>query len=285
MLEDQIERQLAQFAAYLPPEQRKQQKEAMVKRFASAQARLQMLNQFVAREVLYRQAREAKLAEEPTTRALLTEAEKMILAQRAMERELADQIKITPTDLQTYYEAHKKDYVQPERAQISHILLKDQKAADAALRSLKEGAKFDDLAKRLSQDEATKAKGGEVEGWVDRGSYIPGIGMSDEATATIFSTEAGKVADKPVKTDKGFHIILVRQREAERQKSLDEVGQQVYRALRSAKEREVQQNLLERLKEKYDVVIHHARFEEKKPEAPEPDTATPPAKKDEKKAK
>jgi len=287
MIEQQIERQLEQFAAYLPPEQRRQQKEAMLKRFSSPQARVQMLQQFVAQELLYRKAREAKLADEPATRELLAQAEKMILAQRAMERELADQIKITRTDIQSYYEAHKKDYVQPERAQVSHILVKNEKAAAAALKSLKGGADFADLAKRLSQDESTKAKGGAIDGWVDRGSYIPGVGTSDDATAAVFATEAGKVADRPVKTDKGYHLLLVRRREPERQKSFGEVAQQVHRALRGAKEREVQHGLLERLKHQYDVVIHHAQFEEKQPEAPKPGTATSPTtkKRDDPKAK
>ena len=285
MVEEQVERQLAQFAAHLPPEQLNKQKEAMLRRFATPQARLQMLQQFIGQELLYREAREARLADDPATRALLRDVEKSILAQKAMERELADKIKITPTDVQTYYEAHKKDYVQPERAQISHILVKDERAAKAALRSLKEGAKFGELAKQLSQDEATKAKGGEVAGWVGKGSPIPGIGSSDEATAAIFTTEAGKVADKAVKTDKGFHIIKVRTREPERQKAFDEVQQDAHRALRSRKEREVQQNLIERLKGKHDVVIHHAQLEDKKPEAKKPDTVTGPVKKDDEKAK
>jgi peptidyl-prolyl cis-trans isomerase C len=278
MIEEQIERQLAQFAAALPPDQRRQQKEAMLQRLASAQAREQLLHQFITRELLYRQAREAKLAEDPGVRDLLADAEKSILAQQAMERELGDKIRITESDLRTYYAAHQKEYAQPERAQISHLLAPDEKSADAALKRLRDGAAFDALAKELSADAATKEKGGAIDGWVEKGAPIPGVGSSPDAAAAVFATEAGKTADKVVKSDKGFHVIHVRQREPERQKPFDEVRQDVYRALRSAKERDVQHDLFERLKARHAVVIHPAATSGDKPATPKPD-APPGAKK------
>ncbi|MEW6359536.1 MAG: peptidyl-prolyl cis-trans isomerase [Planctomycetota bacterium] len=269
-IEEMIERQLARFAAYMPEDQRNKQKEALLKRFASAKERLQMLNQYVVEEILYRKARANKLADDPPTRSLLQDAERGILAQRVIEKEFADQIRITAGDLKTYYEAHKKEYMQPERAQISHILVKDQKAAEDALKKLKEGKDFAAVARELSQDNATKEKGGDIAGWLERNSSIPGIGDSTEATAAIFKTEAGKVIDKPIKTDKGFHIILVRARESERQMPFDEVEAEVYRSLRGQKEREVQEQLFEELKRQYNVVIHFSKFQDKTPEAQKP---------------
>ena len=46
-------------------------------------------------------------------------------------------------------------------------------------------------------------------------------------------------------------------------KTFDEVKNDVYVALRSHKEREVQQQLFTELKEQYDVVMHHSAFREK----------------------
>jgi len=260
MIEEEIGRQLSQFASYLPPQERNNQKEAMLRRFSSPSERLRMLNQFVMEELLYRKARESKLAENPEMQADLRNIEKRFLAQKALEAELADKIKITRGDLETYYEAHKRDYVRPERAQISHILLKDEKSANEVLDSLKAGAKFEELARKLSQDEQTKEAGGQINGWVEKGSHIPGIGYSDEATAAIFSTDAGKVSDKIVETSKGFHVIEVRAREPERQKTFEEVRPEVFRALRMRKETEVQEALLEELKERYHVVVHQSKF-------------------------
>jgi len=278
MLEEQIDQQLTRFAAFMPPEERRKQKEAMLQRFASAEQRKRMLEQFIAGELLYRKAREAKLADDEAVRALLHETEKQVLAQQALARELADQIKITAVDLENHYNATKAKYVQPARARIRHILVKDDAAAAAARARLTKGEAFADVAKALSTDEATKAKGGEVSGWVDKGGYIPGIGTSDDATAAIFTTEAGKVAEKNVKTDKGLHIIQVAERQPERQKSFDEVRPEVFRDLRGRKEAEVQQRLLDELKDRYNVVIHTSVLDKK----PEGGDGEPPAKKDDK---
>jgi len=262
MIEEEIDQQLAQLGPLLPPEEQKRQKEAMLKQFSSAPQRLAMLNQMLAEELLYRKARESKLADSPETQALLRNLEKKVLAQQALEAELADKVKIMPGDLETYYEAHKSEYVQPEQAQISHILLEDEAEANEILDKLKAGEDFEKAAKEHSHDEATKESGGRIDGWVEKGSFIPGIGRSDEAAAAIFATEAGHLVDQPVKTDQGFHLIKVRQRRPERQKTLDEVRAEVARSLRARKERDVQEALMAQLRERYDVVIHHSRFAE-----------------------
>ena len=93
-----------------------------------------------------------------------------------------------------------------------------------------------------------------------KGRPIPGIGTVPEFTEAVFNLAAGRVASEPVKTDKGFHVILVRERTPERQRPLEEVQQQVFQELRSMKEREVEQQLMNRLRDEYNVVIHHSRF-------------------------
>lgn len=259
-IEAQVDRQMAQFAAYYPPEELNKQKENFLKRLSSGSERLRMLNQLVAEELLYRRARESKLAEDPGTQSVLKDAERKILAQKLVEKELASQIKITPGDVETYYEANKTQYVQPERAKVAVIVVKDQAAADKVLAALKAGQAFDALAKEHSLDEATKAKGGQVEGYVDRTTGVPGVGRSDELMAAIFATAAGKVAEKAVKTEKGFLVVQVTAREPERQKAFDEVRNEAYQALRRRKESEVQQNLLTELKNQYNVVIYNNKF-------------------------
>jgi len=266
MIEEQVTRQLDQLAALLPPEERTKQKEAMLQRFSSSEQRLAMLQQFLAEELLYRRARHLKLAENVKTRDLLKELERKVLAQQALEAELAEKIKITPGDVETYFQAHKSEYVQPEQAQISHILTEDEKVAQELLEKLKSGVGFAALAKEHSQDEATRNDGGKAGDWFEKGSYVPSIGYSEDATAAIFSTDAGKVVDRPIKSDKGFHIIEVRGRQPQRQKSLDEVRPEVFRALRSRKEREIREALLAELRQRYDVVIHHGKFTQRQEE-------------------
>jgi parvulin-like peptidyl-prolyl isomerase len=259
-VELQIDRQLSQYASFAPPEELKKQKENLLKRLSSSSERIRLLNQYIAEELLYRRAREARLGEDPVTRALLKDMERKILAQKVLEKTLADQIKITSGDLQTYYDANKKQYVQPERAKIGFILVRTQDGAEKVLARLKAGEKFEAVARELTLDETTKEKGGQIDEWIEKNSPVPGIGRSDELTGLIFATESGKLAGKAVKTDKGFVVVKIQAREAERQKAFEEVRNEVFQALRSRKEGEVQQALLEELKKHFNVVIYSDKF-------------------------
>lgn len=267
-IEDQIERQLAQLKAFMAEDRIKSQKEALLKRLSNAQERRRFLSQIVLEEILYRKAREDKLGEDPDVRAILRDAERSILAQQVLEKEMAGQIKITPGDLQTYYEAHKPEYVEPEQVQISHILTKDRETADTLLKRLDQGEKFADLAKEYSLDDTTRDRAGEIDGWIRKGESIPGMGESEEVIKAVFDTGAGEFSKQTIQSDKGFHIIKVRGRKAEHQRTFDDVRSEVYRALRSQKESEVQQTLLSQLKERYNVVIHASRFQAKPSEDP-----------------
>ncbi len=261
-IEEQIERQLAMMAPFMTEEDRNARKDMMLKQLSSEQARRQALNQIVLEEILYRKAREDKLTEDPTVRAIIRGAERSILAQQVLEREYAEQIKILPVDLETYYQAHKQDFREPEQALISHILLEDRAAAQKALARLREGADFAELAERLSRDPKTKDKGGEIETWVKKGAVIPEIKVPAESLEAVFLTEAGRVLDEPLESNQGFHLIKVRERRPERQQDFEEVRADVYRALRSRKESEVSEKLVTELKERYNVVIHTSNLQD-----------------------
>jgi foldase protein PrsA len=188
--------------------------------------------------------------------------ERSLLAGKVMEKEFADEIKITSGDLETYYGAHEEEYVQPERASVAHILVENQQEARVVRKRLEKGEDFSALAAERSKDALTREKGGELAEWIEKGevSDIPGLVGSETAVKAIFSTDQGHLVKDNVQTEKGIHIIKVLKREAERQKTFDEVKNEVALALRSQKEREVQQDLFARLKEQYNVVIHQSAF-------------------------
>jgi parvulin-like peptidyl-prolyl isomerase len=261
-IERLIETQISQYASYLPKEEADKRKEEMLKEYSTDRQRQIFLSQYIAEEILYRKARESGLMNDPDVRATLKDMERSMLAGKVMEKEFSDEIKITSGDLETYYDAHKEAYVQPDRASIAHILVEHPQDAKDVRKRLEKGEDFAALAMELSKDALTREKGGKLTGWIEKGktSDIAGLGKSDTAIEAIFSTNEGQLVKEDVKTEKGIHIIKVLKREAERQKSFDEVKNEVALALRSRKEREVQQELFARLKEEYDVVIHQSAF-------------------------
>jgi len=133
---------------------------------------------------------------------------------------------INDDTLRAYYNQHVDEYKVENRVHVEHILFKTigktdaetaeirQKAEDV-LKQAKHGANFEDLAKKYSEDDATKPKGGDL-GWIVDGQTVP------EFQQAAFSVPKGQISDL-VKTQYGFHIIKVLDRETAHTKSFEEV--------------------------------------------------------------
>jgi len=256
IIERAIDNQLAPMRAFMTVDQLNEQKKKILEQYKSPSAKQQFLQSWLTQEVLYRQALEEKLSEEPEVKSVIQDLVRSALSQQLMNKELADKINITKTDLQTYYTANQDKFVEPAGARISHILVDDRQRADNLIKRLKNDEDFGKLAKEFSIDKSTRENGGKIDTDVRKGSYIPVIGESEELNKKIFATDAGGVLTGPIKTDKGWEIVKVREKHAERQKSFDEVRQQVITALLSQKRQDVQRELIKQLMDKYNVIVH-----------------------------
>ncbi len=85
---------------------------------------------------------------------------------------------------------------------VSHILLKTQAEADAALKLIQAGQKFADVAKLRSTDTGSAPQGGAL------GCLTPNEFVSEFQDAA--ATAPLGVVTAPVKTQFGYHLILVR---------------------------------------------------------------------------
>ena len=114
----------------------------------------------------------------------------------------------------------------PEQARSRHILIKVAAGADAKtdaaakakaegiLKQIQGGANFADLAKKYSDDPGSKDKGGEL-GFAQRGRMVP------EFDNAIFTQKIGDT--KIVKSQFGYHIVQVEERQTAHTQQLNEV--------------------------------------------------------------
>jgi len=256
IIESTIDNQLEPMAAFMTGEQLNQQKKKMLEQYKGREAKQQFLQGWLAQEILYRQALEEGLGEKEEIKKIIEEMNRGVLSQQLMNRELADKIHITETDLQTYYEANKGEYVEPAKAKISHILVDDEGQAVDLIKRIRNGEDFGEIAKKFTKDESTKEAGGKIDTDVTQGTYVPVIGESKELNDKIFSAEAPVLLDSPIKTEKGWEIVKIEEKTAERQKSYDEVRQQVMYSLTNQKRQDVQQEYIKQMMDKYNVIIH-----------------------------
>ncbi len=87
------------------------------------------------------------------------------------------------------------------------------------LKEVKKGGKFEDLAKKYSEDTQTKDKGGDL-GWIIQGQTVPAFEKA------AFETPKGETSGV-VKTEYGFHIIKVLDKETAHTIPLDQVKPQL----------------------------------------------------------
>jgi hypothetical protein len=262
MIEQQIEDQMARYAAFLKPEQVNERKKELFKMYTEPQSRQKFLEMWIGQEVLYREAMATGLADKPDVKRAMQNMAKSVVAEQAMNREVASKVSITETDARTWYEAHKSEYVDPAVARISHILAGDEAAAKEAIEKAKGGADFATLAREYSKDAETKDKGGLIDVDVARGDYLPVIGKYRDLNAAIFAMKEPGLIPDAVKTDKGWEVVRVDKLTPERQKSFDESGDAIYQRLRSEKTRDIQQAYIKELMDKFNVVLHTSAFGE-----------------------
>jgi peptidyl-prolyl cis-trans isomerase D len=128
--------------------------------------------------------------------------------------------------LRAYYNSHIDEYKVENRVHVEHILFKTvgktdaeiaeiRQNAEGVLKKAKSGANFEDLAKKFSEDDGTKPKGGDL-GWIVEGQTVP------EFQQAAFTLPKGSISDL-VKTQYGFHIIKVLDHEQAHTKSFEEV--------------------------------------------------------------
>jgi peptidyl-prolyl cis-trans isomerase D len=136
-------------------------------------------------------------------------------------------VQISEDDYKRAYQQRQDQFREPEQADVRHILVKTKEEADKIKKDLDAGAKFDELAKKYSQDPGSKDKGGLYTG-VTRGQMVP------EFDKAAFTLPIGKVSD-PVKTDFGFHVIRVDARREARVKPLSEVKPELEQVIKAEK--------------------------------------------------
>jgi peptidyl-prolyl cis-trans isomerase D len=154
---------------------------------------------------------------------------KYLLVDRDQTR---SRIIVTPQDIESFYNSNAQQFQTPEQVRASHILLKTEGKDEAAVRKQAEdilkqakapGADFAALAKKYSEDDGSKANGGDLD-YFTKGRMVP------EFEQAAFALQPGQISDL-VKSQFGFHIIKVVDKKPAATRTLDEARTQIQETL------------------------------------------------------
>lgn len=226
--------------------------------FNTDYGRQRILNELVNKELFYLWAEDNGIADRDDFKSDMENIRKNLMSNYAMKETMKD-INVSEGEVSSYFEEHKAEYVEPEQVKASHILVESEDQAIEIL-ALLEGKKmtFQEAASEYSKC-PSKEKGGEL-GFFGKGQMVKNF---EEAA---FALEAGNMSE-PVKTEYGWHIILVDEKKPEKQKELSEVSEEINEKLLNEKQMKKYNETLEALKNRHPVEMMEEETEEKTEES------------------
>lgn len=165
--------------------------------------------------LIAKQASAKGLDKAPEVASNLEMARQSILA-NAFVKDYIKTATVTDEALNAEYEAFKSKNGSNEY-KARHILVKTEAEAKDIIVKLKKDLKsFEGLAKTKSLDPGSKGNGGDL-GWFNPSGMVPEFG------AAVAKLEKGKFTDEPVKTQFGYHVIVLDDARSTPVPSLEEV--------------------------------------------------------------
>ena len=206
----------------------------------------QFVENIILNDLLFTEAEKAGFAKDPEIEKQVDDMRKRLVVQRLM-REYQKPPTISDDEAKKYYDDNPSLFSSTQ-IKASHILVKDEDAAKKLHAELvADKSKFADRAKELSIDKTSGAKGGDL-GKFGQGRMVP------EFERTAFSLKAGELS-QPIKTQYGWHIILVSEREEGERKPFDQVKEQIKSTLRNKAIQDQQEKRYADLKQGANVKI------------------------------
>lgn len=211
--------------------------------FMSEEGKKQMIQQLVTWELMYDFALENNLDKKEEYLTQLEEAKKGILSQMVINDVLSN-VSVDEKEIEEYYNANKERFSEGEQVSARHILVDSEEKANEIVDAINKGMSFEEAAKTYSTC-PSKEQGGSL-GHFGRGMMVP------EFEEAAFSLAQG-VLSKPVKTQFGYHVIIVDHKHEAGVKPLSEVKSQVSQMLVQEKQNKTYMNFVEGLQSKYKV--------------------------------
>lgn len=192
-----------------------------------------LLENLLIHKTLAEQARKAGIDSEPMMKKRLEFAADKLLSQAQIDRSVASlKLPNFAARARELYKINTEQYTLPAKVHASHILVDSKSRTDeeALKRILEvrtkalEGKPFDALAQEYSDDPSAKENNGDL-GFFEAGRMVKPF--SDAA----FAMDAPGKISEPVKTNFGYHIIRLHEKQARKLRPFDEVKEEIVKGL------------------------------------------------------
>lgn len=254
-------------------------------RYATLERKKEFLDNLVRFEVLAKEAERQGLDKDPDVQLTL----RKVMVQKLVQKSFGDQEaagKLPDSETREYYEKHKDEYVKPVRLRVYQILVKapasgperakKQEAARKLLAQVRAEEKknqlaFVGLARDRSEDESTKALGGDLN-FRSRDELEKSHGKA--AADAVFALKDGETSGL-VESPQGFHVFKVAGRQEAVDRPYDSVKVQISQKLYRERKTKEFDEFVKKLRDEAAVKVIDAELEKVVVAGAQPGTPAP----------
>lgn len=207
--------------------------------------RKDLIKQMIDFELAYDYAKEMKFDETEDFKKQLEATKKQLLIQVVVSSVLA-RATVSEEEIKKYYEDNKEEFRTQELITARHILVDSIDEANNIYEEIKNGLDFSEAAEKYSKC-PSKAQGGSL-GTFTKGQMVP------EFEKAAFEAKVNEVT-KSIKTQFGYHLILVDNKRESMIKPFDEVKAMINNKLIQEKQNEQYNKFTQDLRNRYLVEI------------------------------
>jgi peptidyl-prolyl cis-trans isomerase C len=223
-----------------------------------------LLDRIIDSKLVVADGRKHKVGDDAAFKKRMAFVEEQVIQDFWLQREIAK--KVTQEKMQQRYEERLKSMPSEEEVHARHILVATEDEAKALIADIKKGGSFEKLAKEKSTDKASGAEGGDL-GWFKKSDMVK------EFADAAFALKKGELTEAPVKTQFGYHVILLDDRRKAPPPAFEELAEQIREELA----RETVTGLLDQLRAGAKIEKFNIDGSKPDPAAAKPPAAAPAA--------
>ncbi len=179
-------------------------------------------------------AKKANIESTPEYKKQLDAVKKQVMSNVYIQQQVEG--KITDNDVKNLYNQYKKEFKPQKEMSARHILVGDEATANDIIAKIKKGENFDQLAKTYSEEKNPNL------GYFTKQMMVP------EFADAAFRMKKGQYSQKPIKTNFGYHVIIVDDVRDSKPISYQEAEPQLRQALAQKTAQGVLKNILDNAK-------------------------------------
>lgn len=187
-----------------------------------------LLEEVIGRKVMVMQARAKGFENDPEVKERLAQIENELIYNLYVIKEAEK--RVDDAAVKAAYDAWAAKQPTGEEVRASHILVETEDEAKEIIKEVTAGKPFADLAKEKSKDPGSAAKGGDL-GYLRKGDTVAPFENA------AFALQPNTFTSTPVKSQFGWHVILVTDRRAIKPPSYEEMAPQFRQQLAEAQVR------------------------------------------------